>query len=51
MMTSSDTVAIHNLIKERKLIYGIDESPNGKWSWDGLREIRKKSGSDDSKFS
>jgi len=50
MMVSSDTVAIHNLIKERKCIYGVDESPPGKWSWEGLREIKKKAGPDNDKF-
>ena len=50
MVVSSDTVAIHKLIKECKLIYGIRDSPPGKQSWDWLREIRKKLGSKNSKL-
>ena len=39
---STDVMQIHSLIRAHKLIYSPDDSPSGKWTWDGMREIKKK---------
>jgi len=37
---SSDTLMLHELIKMHKLMYNIDTTPPGKFSWTGLRPIK-----------
>ena len=39
---SSNVVTVHSLIKEHELIYSLEETLSGKWTWSGLCEIRRK---------
>lgn len=37
---SSEVFEIHNMLKQHKLIYNANVSPDGKWVWGGLHEIK-----------
>lgn len=39
---SNDVLTIHNLIKNHNAIYDVETSSRGKWTFNGMREIKKR---------
>ena len=37
---STDTILLHELIRTHKLMYSVNATPSGKFSWTGLRQIK-----------
>jgi hypothetical protein len=45
-VSAGDTLLVHNLLKEHKLVYTASASPSGKWCWVGICEIKNKKSND-----
>ena len=50
VILSSDTVSLHELIRNHKLIYSVKDVPRGKFSWSGLRQLKSTKGSSNPAF-